>query len=109
MQSSTASVMIPAAVNVFTLMPGSFIQANPAMRHIPSEGRYRKRSAIMMLLGIIQFDTGSRVKKKNKMENARIGCLFETHKAKTIAASTSSTPSHATQSRTLARGIELKE
>ena len=83
-------------------------QVIPASNANPKTGVYRNRSAMSNAIGMIQFETGSSVMKKNRMPKLTTGRTFAKATARMMHAATSASPSHASQSRTVASGTELK-
>src|SRR5262245_29375058 len=108
MQRSAAIARTPIAVTRRISIFGIAAQQIPASNETPNTGVYRNRSAINRAIGSIQFETGRRVIKKNRMPRLIPGRFFEFQNAAEMHVRIRASPSHASQSRALARGMELK-
>jgi len=108
MQRTAAMARTPIAVTRRISAFGIEAQQSPAKSAKPNTGVYRNRSAISRAMGRIQFETGSRVTKKNRTPMLIPGRFFTFHKATAIDTKIKASPSHASQSRIVASGMELK-
>src|SRR5437016_712959 len=99
MHSSVAVARTPAADRYCRRLVERAIHAIPARSATPKAGVYRKRSARITLVGRIQFDTGRRATKKNKIAKLRAACFLARKTDAKMQANTASRPAHASQSR----------
>src|SRR5438445_10360467 len=108
MQRRAAIARTPIAVTRRISIFGIAAQHTPARNEKPNMGVYRNRSAINRAIGRIQLDTGKSVMKKNRMPRLIPGRLFAFHAEAETHPTIKASPSHASQSRTVAKGMELK-
>src|SRR5256885_17259883 len=108
MQRIAAAAITPPATSRRRLAEEIAAHAIPESNAKPKAGVYKNLSAISNAMGMIQFETGSNVMKKNRMLSVMAGRFLAKIAAVAMQAQTSANPTQASQSLKPEIGMEMK-